>query len=127
MLGRQTPPFAFLAVARPGRKAGERWGQFLFDMANVVSITLRALDQTKAGFMGPIKNLKDLGNALEKVRPAYMALAATATAAFGMMAKSSINQADELGKLAQGAGVTVEAFSAMNYAAGLSNISGEEL
>jgi hypothetical protein len=96
-------------------------------MANVVQIVLTALDKTKQGFNAPIKNLNDLGAAVDKIKPAFLTLATAAAAAFGVMAKHAVNRADELGKLAQKAGDTVEAFSSLNYTSELSNIESEKL
>jgi hypothetical protein len=96
-------------------------------MANVVSIVLRALDQTKAGFTGPIKNLQDLEKRIDQVKPAMIALATTAAAAFGAMVNHAINTQDEMGKLAQKAGQTVEEFSSMAYAANESEVGGDKL
>ncbi len=96
-------------------------------MANVVEIVLKAVDRTKSGFTSPIKNLTDLGGALDKVKPAFLTLAATAGAAFGVMAKHAVDLNDEMGKSAQKAGTSVEKFSALAYAAQLSNVSTEAL
>jgi hypothetical protein len=67
----------------------------------------------------PIKNLKDLQKAVDKVAPAFEALAVTAAVAFGELAKHAIETADEMGKFAQKAGVTTEAFSSLAYGAEL--------
>lgn len=96
-------------------------------MANVVEIVLRAVDKTKQGFTTPIKNLNDLGKAADKLKPAFLALSATVATAFGLMAKHSIENADQMGKLAQKAGTTVEQFSALNYVADLANVETEKL
>lgn len=45
----------------------------------------------------------------------------------GALTKAAIDNADEMGKMAQKAGVTVEAFSALSYAAKLSDVSNEQL
>lgn len=91
-------------------------------MANVVEIVIKAVDQTKQGFTMPIRNAGDLGIALDKLKPAFLTLAATAATTFGIMAKHSIDAADEMGKLAQKAGESVESFSSMAYAASLSDV-----
>jgi hypothetical protein len=96
-------------------------------MANVVEIVLRAIDKTKEGLTSPIRNLQELGTAIEKVSPAFLTLAGTAATAFGLMARHSIDTADEMGKLAQKAGQSVEKFSSLAYAAGLSDVSTEAL
>src|SRR5687768_10830324 len=96
-------------------------------MANVVSITLNAIDKTKAGFTGPIKNLSDLEKRIDQIKPAVMTLAATAAAAFGVMMNHAINTADEMGKLAQKSGVTTEAFSSLAYAANQADLGNDKL
>lgn len=96
-------------------------------MANVVQIVLKALDQTKAGFTGPIKNLQDLEKRIDQVKPAIMTMAATAAAAFGAMTVHAINTADEMGKLAQKSGVTTEVFSSMAYAANQADLDSGKL
>lgn len=62
---------------------------------------------------------KSAGVALAGVASA----AALAGAALGIMVKGAIDHADELGKTAQKAGVTVEALSRLEYAAKLSDVS----
>lgn len=96
-------------------------------MANVVQIVLNALDKTKQGFTAPIKNLKDLGAAVDKVKPAFLTLAATASAAFAVMARQAVNRADEMNLLAQKAGTTTEEFSALNYVSELADLQTQNL
>lgn len=55
------------------------------------------------------------------------AASAAAVAGLAYMVKQSINAADEASKLAQAAGVTTEAFTGLQFAAGLSGVSTEEL
>lgn len=85
------------------------------------------MDKTKSGFTTPIKNINDLGAALDKLKPAMFAVAATAGAAFLALSKSAINSADDMGKLAQKAGTTVETFSGMAYAAAQNDLEQEKL
>lgn len=96
-------------------------------MANVVSITLNAIDKTKAGFTGPIKNLSDLEKRIDQIKPAVMTLAATAAAAFGVMMNHAIDAADEMGKLAQKAGTTTEVFSSLAYVGNQAGIGSDKL
>lgn len=96
-------------------------------MANVVEIIIRGIDKTKEGFTSPVKNLNDLGKAVDKVKPFFIAMATTAAAAFTAMAHHAIESADELGKLAQKAGTTVEVFSSLAYAAGQSDLGNVQL
>lgn len=96
-------------------------------MANIIEIVLRAADKTKSGFTTPIRNLKDLEAAAEKLKPALTAVVATAGAALVALSKHAINSADEMGKLAQKAGTTVETFSGWAHVAGLANVEQEKL
>jgi len=55
------------------------------------------------------------------------AVVAAAAAISLKLTKEAINAADEMGKMAQKAGQTVEAFSALSYSAGLADMSTQEL
>jgi DNA-directed RNA polymerase subunit F len=75
----------------------------------------------------PIKNLQDLGKAADKLKPAFLALEVTVVAALGAMAKHAINVDEEMGKAAQRAGVTSEAFSSLAYSGTFASLSAEQL
>lgn len=75
-------------------------------------------DETRAG-------IASVNRSLDQLKTRAVALGAGITAGaglFGAMIKQSANLADELGKTAQKAGVTVESLSALGYAAKLSDI-----
>jgi len=55
------------------------------------------------------------------------AAAATAATSLAVLVKGAIDNADEMSKAAQSVGVTAEALSRLNYAAGLSDVSLEKL
>lgn len=67
------------------------------------------------------KKAAQLGKAIGTV------VAAAATGAFASFIKESIDLADSTGKAAQAAGVTTEALSGLQYAAGLADVSAGEL
>jgi DNA-directed RNA polymerase subunit F len=96
-------------------------------MANVVEIVLTAVDKTKQGFTAPIKNLSDLSKAVDKVKPFFLTLEATAVAALAAMAKHAVNVDEEMGKAAQRAGTTSEAFSSLAYSGTFASLSAEQL
>jgi hypothetical protein len=91
-------------------------------VANIVEIIIKGVDKTKDGFTGAINNLGDFEKRIGQVTPFLTGLATAAVAAFGAMARHSINAADEMGRLAQSAGVTVEQFSGLAVAAGDSDV-----
>jgi hypothetical protein len=71
-----------------------------------------------------MRNIKDTAT---KALGALTIAATAAGAALVSMVKSSADRADSFTKLAQGAGVTVEQFSRLEYAAKLSGVSAEQL
>lgn len=73
------------------------------------------------------RSLKDFEKTVKTSAIALGALATTAVVAFGVMVKKSINAMDEMSKLSQSVGVSVEALSSLAYAADLSGVSTEEL
>jgi len=75
-------------------------------------------DETRAG-------IASVNRSLDQLKTKAVALGAGITAGaglFGAMIKQSADLADELGKTAQRAGVTVESLSALGYAAKLSDV-----
>jgi hypothetical protein len=94
-------------------------------MANVVQIVISALNKTGQGLTAPIRSLDDLQKAASKLRPAMMAMAATAGAAAVYMANKFLDTADAANKSAQATGLTAEAFTSLSYAANLGGVSTE--
>lgn len=98
-------------------------------------ITLTAVDQTKAAFASVARNMdglqgkaKGIASAFGGLRTAMVALSGTfAAGGLAAFAKSGINVADNLGKMAQQVGASVESLSALQYTAKLSNVSVEQL
>ena len=72
------------------------------------------------------KSLKSSQESIKKYGLAVAAVTATAGIALGAMVKKSINQMDAMSKMAQQAGVSVEALSSLSYAADLSGVSAEQ-
>lgn len=100
-------------------------------MNESVKILLEVVDKASPQLQQFQSNLQKTGVALKSFATAAAALGAAATMAVGAglaaMAKNAINTADEMGKTAQKMGITVESLSALNYAAGLSDVSLEQL
>lgn len=94
---------------------------------NVVSIILRVLDETKAGFTSPLSNIAALQKSVNQLTPAMAGAAAAVGASLAAMTKHGIDNADEMGKAAQRAAVTSESFSTLAYAAKLADVSREQL
>ena len=72
------------------------------------------------------KSLKSSQESIKKYGLAVAAVTATAGIAIGVMVKKSIDQMDAMSKMAQQAGVSVEALSSLSYAADLSGVSAEQ-
>lgn len=70
---------------------------------------------------------KQVERDLKTVGIAVGAASAAVVTGLAVMVKQSIDAADEASKLAQAAGVTTEAFTGLQFAAGLSGVSTEEL
>lgn len=91
-------------------------------------IILRAVDQTRVAFASVQSSLSGLQRSAMSLRGMLggigVALSAGGLASF---VKSSIDAADNLGKLSQKVGITVENLSALQYAAKLSDVSTEQL
>ena len=73
------------------------------------------------------KRIKDLDKELKSFGKGVAATAAAAATAFAYMAKTSIDNMDNLAKQAQMAGVSVESLSELAYAADLAGVSQDEL
>lgn len=87
-----------------------------------IQMRLNGLAQVQAG-------LKAVGNSFKGLFAplAGVASVTAATTAITQLVRNSINMADEMGKLAQRAQAPVEAFSALNYAAKLADVSAGDL
>ena len=73
------------------------------------------------------KRLKEFEKSVKTTTLAIGAIGIAAGAAFGVMVKKSIDTMDAMSKMAQSAGVSVEALSSLGYAADLSGLSAEQL
>jgi hypothetical protein len=73
------------------------------------------------------KTANDIKRSLEKIAAAGLAMGAAIATGTAALITHSLDSADALYKLAQSAGTTTETLSVLNYAAGLSNVSSEEL
>lgn len=73
------------------------------------------------------KALKNFEKNVKTTTLAIGAIGVTAATAFGVMAKKSIDAMDEMSKLSQSVGVSVEALSSLAYAADLSGVNTEQL
>lgn len=89
-----------------------RTGAFVTDLDRAAKQAERALKKMEAESR---KALKDFGKIIAGA-------ATAATVAFAAMVKASINNADQLGKLSQKVGITVEDLSRLAYAAQLSDV-----
>ena len=91
-------------------------------------IVLTAEDRTRQAFESAKRNFEGLTGSVSRVS-ALMAGLGVGLSAAGLTAfvKSSIDAADEIGKMAQRVGVGTEALSALKYAADLSDVSLESL
>lgn len=84
----------------------------------------RVLSELQANFSGFSSAANALKGGLVSVGAVVASLTSGAIVAFG---KRIIDDADAMGKAAQKAGITTEAFSALNYAASQSEVSATEL
>jgi len=100
-------------------------------MSDSVKILLEVVDKASPELQKFQTNLQQVGASIKGFAVAAGALGAAAGMAIGAglaaMAKNAINAADEMGKTAQKIGLSVEELSALNYAAGLSDVSLEQL
>lgn len=91
-------------------------------------IRISAENRTKQAFDEIKRSIRDVEGASGALRTALAgASAGLSIAGIGAFVKSGIDAADELGKLSQKVGVTVESLSALGYAAKLSDVSMEQL
>lgn len=99
-------------------------------MAADTKIVLTAEDRTLAAFQSAKRNLDGLSGGIAKLSGLLTGLGiggAITGAGLAAFVKSSIDAADEMGKLSQRVGVGTEALSALNYAASLSDVSTESM
>lgn len=82
-------------------------------MANVVQIVIKALDQTKAAFVGPIKNLEDLGKRAETASKVLLGVGVAAAGGLSVLVKNAIDAAEEVGKMSEKVGVSTENLSTL--------------
>lgn len=73
------------------------------------------------------KMVRQITTEISKIGTAFVAMGATAVGAVGILTKSAIDGADSVAKMAQSAGVGIEALSQLKYAADLSGVSVEQL
>jgi hypothetical protein len=97
-----------------------------------LTIDLKANTASFSGSMDKMSHLSaktanDIKRSLEKIAAAGLAMGAAIATGTAALITHSLDSADALYKLAQSAGTTTETLSVLNYAAGLSNVSSEEL
>ena len=73
------------------------------------------------------KRLNEFEKTVKQTTLAVTAIGVASAVAFGAMIKKSIDSMDAMSKMAQSAGVSVEALSSLGYAADLSGLSAEQL
>ncbi len=96
-------------------------------MANIVEIVIRGLDQTKAPFTQSIKNFKDVEKAASGMTTLIVGAGVAAAGALALVTNRAINNADEMGKMAQKAQMPVQAFSQLAHSADMAGVSAEQL
>lgn len=91
-------------------------------------LTLTAVDQTRAAFDSVRRNLGDVERTAGSLRStlAGIGVGLSAGALVGFV-RTAIDAADNLGKLSQRVGVTVESLSELQYAGKLADVSTEQL
>lgn len=91
-------------------------------------LLITAVDQTRSAFDSIRGNLAKLGDESNRVRGMLAGLGVSlSVAGFAAMIKSAIDAADQLNKLSQKIGISVEALSTLRFAAQLSDVSLETL
>lgn len=95
-------------------------------------VELRASTASFAGDLGKANQLsfntaREMERSFRRIGIAVTAALGTAATATVALAAKSLDTADKMGKMAQAAGVSVEAFSGLAYAARLSDVSTEQL
>lgn len=97
-------------------------------MANTVEIILKGTDLTGPAFTGSIRRMRDVGSAASSMFAVFATGAAVgAVGSLAALAARSIQAADEMGKLAQKAGLPVEQFSQLAHSAKLADVSTQSL
>lgn len=102
---------------------------------NKTEIVITALNRTQQAFSEMKSQFAGLGKDLDGIKSKFggfttlfATLGATLSAgAFGVWVKGAINAADEMGKMSQKVGVSVEQLSALGYAGSLADVSLEQL
>ena len=91
-------------------------------------LLITAVDQTRSAFDSIRGNLTKLGNESNRVKGLLAGLGVSlSVAGFAAMIKNAIDAADQLNKLSQKIGISVEALSTLRFAAQLSDVSLETL
>ncbi len=91
-------------------------------------LLITAVDQTRSVFDSIRGNLAKLGDESNRVKGLLAGLGVSlSVAGFATMIKSAIDAADQLNKLSQKIGISVEALSTLRFAAQLSDVSLETL
>ena len=91
-------------------------------------LLITAVDQTRSAFDSIRGNLSKLGDESKRVKGMLAGLGVSlSVAGFAAMIKSAIDAADQLNKLSQKIGISVEALSTLRFAAQLSDVSLETL
>lgn len=86
-------------------------------------ILITAIDQTRTALDGIRNNLGRLGDETRRVQGLLAGLGVSLTlGAFAALVKGAIDSADELNKLSQKIGISVEALSTLQFAAQLSDV-----
>ncbi|MCC6297509.1 MAG: phage tail protein [Pseudomonadales bacterium] len=91
-------------------------------------LLITAVDQTRSAFDSIRGNLAKLGDESSRVKGLLAGLGVSlSVAGFAAMIKTAIDAADQLNKLSQKIGISVEALSTLRFAAQLSDVSLETL
>ncbi len=91
-------------------------------------LLITAVDQTRSAFDSIRGNLAKLGNESNRVKGLLAGLGVSlSVAGFAAMIKNAIDAADQLNKLSQKIGISVEALSTLRFSAQLSDVSLETL
>jgi len=91
-------------------------------------LLITAVDQTRSAFDSIRGNLSKLGDESNRVKGMLAGLGVSlSVVGFATMIKSAIDAADQLNKLSQKIGISVEALSTLRFAAQLSDVSLETL
>lgn len=97
-------------------------------MVNAVEIILKGTDLTGPAFASSIKHMKEVGHAASSMFALFAGGAAIgAVGSLAALTEHSIEAAAEMGKLAQKAGLPVEQFSQLSFAANLVKIDSDAL